>query len=52
MSGGVQNVGAGNSWVEYEVKNLKTNKGFITRITTKITYSQTGLLNNYNRKQI
>ena len=29
MSGEVQTVGAGNSWVEYGVKHLK-KKGFIT----------------------
>ena len=28
MSGEVQTVGAGNSWVEYGVKNLKTRKRF------------------------
>ena len=38
MSGEVQTVGAGNSWVEYEVKNLKQEKGFITKIITKIAY--------------
>ena len=38
MSGEVQTVGAGNSWVEYGLKTLKEEKGFVTRIVTKITY--------------
>ena len=38
MSGEVQTVGAGNSWVEYGVKNLKQEKGFITMKEMKITY--------------
>ncbi len=31
MSGEVQTVGAGNSWVEYGVKNLKQEKRFCNR---------------------
>ena len=38
MSGEVQTVGAGNSWVEYGVKNLKTRKGFVTVNREEIAY--------------
>ena len=31
MSGEVQTVGAGNSWVEYGVKNLKTKERFYNK---------------------
>ena len=38
MSGEVQTVGAGNSWVEQGLKTLKQEKGFVTRAEMKITY--------------
>ena len=46
MSGEVQTVGAGNSWVEYGLglKTLKQEKGFITMKGNETTYNQTGLL--------
>ena len=47
MSGEVQTVGAGNSWVEYGLglKTLNKRKGFITMKRIKIAYNQTGMLN-------
>ena len=44
MSGEVQTVGAGNSWVEYGLKTLKQEQGFITMKGNEQSIYQTGLL--------